>query len=79
MVKMITKMTTNMVNKNNTRCRQVKDSYVVFVHYVGGHVGDYLDHHSKHLHSVHGTSHICFSIFVLVQRRGNCFLYLHIK
>ena len=25
MVKMITKMTTNMVNKNNTRCRQVKD------------------------------------------------------
>ena len=72
-----TKLTTNMVKNNNTKCRQVKDSSingrcrlcwpsifnlttscVVFVHHVGGHFGDHLDHHSKHLHSVHGTSHI---------------------
>ena len=30
-------------------------SCVVFVHHVGGHFGDHLDHHSKHLHSVHRT------------------------
>ena len=27
-------------------------SCVVFVNHVGGHFGDHLDHHSKHLHSV---------------------------
>ena len=38
-------------------------SCVVFVHHVGGHFGDHLDHHSKHLHSVHGANHIFFSSF----------------
>ena len=31
---------------------------VVFVHHVGGHFGDNFDNCSKHLHSVHESSHI---------------------
>ena len=40
-------------------------SCVVFVNHVGGHFGDHLDHHSKHLHPDSSPSHFIFVLLVL--------------
>ena len=97
MVKMITKVTTNMVNKATQYVVRLKiegwqsrpsingravdasilnltTSCVVFVHNVGGHLGDHLDHHSKHIHSVHGSSPIfLFDCLYLLLYCLDCF------
>ena len=69
MFRMVVKMMTKMMVQNDGRAVDASifnltTSCVVFVNHVGGHFGDHLDHHSKHLHSVPAVvPSFCFDYF----------------